>query len=51
MLPSVSAALYVAMTVSSAWRHDRGARAAWKGRAYGTTSIDDRMTPSYSPPP
>jgi hopene-associated glycosyltransferase HpnB len=31
----VSAALYTAMTISSAWRHHRGAGAAWKGRAYG----------------
>jgi GT2 family glycosyltransferase len=27
-------ALYVAMTVSSAWRHHSGAGAMWKGRAY-----------------
>jgi hopene-associated glycosyltransferase HpnB len=31
----VSAALYTAMTVSSAVRHHRGHGAAWKGRAYG----------------
>ncbi len=31
----VSAGLYTAMTISSAWRHHRGAGAAWKGRAYG----------------
>lgn len=31
----LSATLYAAMTVSSAWRHHRGAGAAWKGRAYG----------------
>ena len=31
----VSATLYAAMTVSSAWRHHRGAGASWKGRAYG----------------
>jgi hopene-associated glycosyltransferase HpnB len=31
----VSALLYTAMTVSSAWRHHRGRGAAWKGRAYG----------------
>jgi len=30
----VAAALYAAMTVSSAWRHYTGAGAAWKGRAY-----------------
>ncbi|MCK6554902.1 glycosyltransferase [Candidatus Binatia bacterium] len=34
MLP-VAAALYAGMTVSSAWRHHRGAGAGWKGRAYG----------------
>jgi hopene-associated glycosyltransferase HpnB len=27
-------ALYVAMTISSAWRHHSGAGATWKGRAY-----------------
>ncbi|MGD9763687.1 MAG: glycosyltransferase [Candidatus Binatia bacterium] len=31
----VSAALYTAMTISSAWRHHRGRGAAWKGRTYG----------------
>lgn len=34
LLPLV-AALYTAMTLSSAWRHYRGRGAAWKGRAYG----------------
>ncbi|MGH7894454.1 MAG: glycosyltransferase [Candidatus Binatia bacterium] len=34
----VSAGLYTAMTISSAWRHHRGAGAAWKGRAYGVSS-------------
>jgi hypothetical protein len=33
-----SAALYTAMTVSSAWRHHRGRGAAWKGRAYGASA-------------
>jgi hopene-associated glycosyltransferase HpnB len=32
----LSAVLYTMMTISSAWRHHRGAGAAWKGRAYGT---------------
>ena len=32
----VSATLYTAMTISSAWRHLRGVGAAWKGRTYGT---------------
>jgi hopene-associated glycosyltransferase HpnB len=40
----LSAALYTAMTISSAWRHHRGAGAAWKGRAYGATA-DDQTTP------
>lgn len=31
----LSAALYTAMTISSAWRHHRGRGAVWKGRAYG----------------
>jgi hopene-associated glycosyltransferase HpnB len=31
----LSALLYTGMTISSAWRHHRGAGAAWKGRAYG----------------
>jgi hopene-associated glycosyltransferase HpnB len=29
-----AAALYVGMTISSAWRHYSGAGASWKGRAY-----------------
>jgi hopene-associated glycosyltransferase HpnB len=33
-----SAALYTAMTVSSAWRLHRGRGAAWKGRAYGASA-------------
>lgn len=33
LLP-IAAALYAAMTVSSAWRHHAGSGAAWKGRAY-----------------
>ena len=37
----LSATLYAAMTVSSAWRHHRGAGAAWKGRAYGAGSPSD----------
>ena len=35
LLLPVSAGLYAGMTVSSAWRHHRGAGAGWKGRAYG----------------
>jgi len=34
LLLPVAAALYTAMTISSAWRHHAGAGAAWKGRAY-----------------
>ena len=37
----LSATLYAAMTVSSAWRHHRGAGAAWKGRAYGAGGSSD----------
>lgn len=37
----LSATLYAAMTVSSAWRHHRGAGAAWKGRAYGAGNSSD----------
>lgn len=40
----LSAALYTAMTISSALRHHRGAGAVWKGRAYGTAA-DDQTTP------
>jgi hypothetical protein len=51
----LSATLYGAMTLSSAWRHHRGAGAAWKGRAYGTgagaTSAErDAPTTSASSP-
>ncbi len=35
LLLPLSAGLYAAMTVSSAWRHHAGGGAAWKGRAYG----------------
>jgi hopene-associated glycosyltransferase HpnB len=44
----VSAALYTAMTVSSAVRHHRGHGAAWKGRAYGAGMAPGRA-PSASP--
>lgn len=44
----VSAALYTAMTVSSAVRHHRGHGAAWKGRAYGAGMAPERA-PSASP--
>lgn len=30
----LAAALYIGMTISSAWRHHTGAGATWKGRAY-----------------
>jgi hopene-associated glycosyltransferase HpnB len=40
----LSATFYTAMTLSSAWRHHRGAGAAWKGRAYGATA-EDQTTP------
>ncbi len=33
----LSATLYAAMTVSSAWRHHRGTGVVWKGRAYRVT--------------
>jgi hypothetical protein len=34
LLLPVAAALHTGMTISSAWRHHRGAGAAWKGRTY-----------------
>ena len=33
----LSATMYAAMTVSSAWHHHRGTGAVWKGRAYRVT--------------
>ncbi len=42
----VSATLYTGMTVSSAWRHHRGAGAAWKGRHYGGPSGTRSGNPS-----
>jgi hopene-associated glycosyltransferase HpnB len=41
----VSAALYTAMTVSSAARHHRGRGAAWKGRAYGVEKTPEQRSP------
>jgi hypothetical protein len=51
----VSAALYTAMTVSSAVRHHRGHGAAWKGRAYGAGmapgQVPLRSADHAAPPP
>jgi pyruvate-formate lyase len=51
----VSAALYTAMTVSSAVRHHRGHGAAWKGRAYGAGmapgQVPMRSADHAAPPP
>jgi hopene-associated glycosyltransferase HpnB len=44
-----SATLYGAMTVSSAWRHHRGAGAAWKGRAYGHLGAPGAQTTPRAP--
>jgi hypothetical protein len=43
LLLPVAAALYLLMTVDSAWRHRRGGGAEWKGRRYATST-----TPPFS---